>query len=94
MVSPFLPAFGFEIVRVNVLAFRNGGDDPADIGSVLDRGVTLGEIGEGDLVTDWDILFGRKHKVAVVFGHDTKQLSACFDTLDDNDADIIAVSVN
>jgi hypothetical protein len=79
---------------MNVLTFLDGRNEPTDVGAVLDRRVTLGEIDEGDLVPDRHVLLCGQLKIAVVFSNDAEQLSARLDTLDNDDADVVLLIVN
>ena len=42
--QPLLPAFGFQIVCVNVLTLRDIGNETTNIFAILDRGITIGKI--------------------------------------------------
>ena len=57
-------------------------DNLADVLAVLDRGVTLGQVGQGDLVSDRDIIVDDQREVRIVFGDDAEHLGACLEAFD------------
>ena len=50
-----LPALGFDVVDVDVLALFDIGDDLADVLAVFDDGVAGLEVLEGDFMAEWNV---------------------------------------
>ena len=64
-----LPPLGFDIVDVHVFAFLDGGDDLSDVSIVFENCVSSGEIFEGQLVSDRDVVDNFEVN-GLVFLHD------------------------
>ena len=86
---PISPAFGFDVVNVQVLALFDGRDHLADIHAILDHGVADFEIFERDLVTDWNIALKGHIDRRIGLHNPTSGFLAGLATLDDNDADAV-----
>jgi len=74
---------------MNMITLADVCDDPADVRAVLDGGVAFREVRQCDLVTDWDIVFGGDIEIAVVFCDDAQQIGTGFDTLYDDNPDVV-----
>src|SRR6266511_2352882 len=84
-----LPALGFEIVDVHVLALLDVLHEAADVLAVLDGGIALFQVGERDLVTDRDILLHGHGERRVVLRHHAEGLGAGRQSLDHHAGDIV-----
>jgi hypothetical protein len=79
---------------MNVLALGRRSNHAADVLPVFDGGISLGEILKGDFVPDRNVVLDQELEIAVILGHDAKQLRACFDAFDHYHADIVAFIVH
>jgi hypothetical protein len=89
-----LPALGFQVMGVHMIAFVYGSGDSTDVVTIFDDSIADVQILERDLVADRHVLVDYSVKFAVVFGYDAQQVSAGDEILDDHDADIIAAIVS
>jgi|TARA_B110000014_G_scaffold248321_1_gene222596 hypothetical protein len=79
---------------VNVVAFFCFLDHAAYIHAVFDCGIPFGEVRQGNLVSDGNIVPSGNREVTVVFCDDGEQFCAGLHTLDYNDTDIVTPVMN
>lgn len=92
---PFwLPPFGFAVVGMNVLTDGGRADHLANIFAVLDDGIALVEVLQGDFVADGDIRLSGEFEVRVIVGHDAKHVGPGGKPFDDDNTDIVLVMVD
>jgi hypothetical protein len=85
-----LPALGFQIVSMNMIAFAYGGHDSTDILTIFDYGITGTEVFERNFVPDWHVLVDGAAKLAVVLRYDTQHVCAGEEILDNHNSNIVA----
>src|SRR5579863_2545079 len=89
----FLPAFGLEVVDMDMLALGDGPHEAADILAIFDRGVVDLRIRERDLVAERYILLHEDREGAVILGHHPEGVGAGGQSFDHDDRDIVLAAM-
>jgi hypothetical protein len=79
---------------VNVIAFFCFLDHSTNIHAVFDRGIPFGEVRQGNLVPDGNVVASGNREVSVVFCYNGEQFCAGLDTLHYNNTDIVTPVMN
>jgi hypothetical protein len=94
LVSVTSPALCLHVVDVNVLAHGDGSNHPPDVDAVLDDGVVLSEIDDGELVPDGNVVLRVDLDVPLLIHDPAVEAVTGGDSFDNNDSDGVVFVMN
>ena len=86
-----LPAFRFAVMRMNMGAFWDVGDNLANILAIFHGRVALFQILQRNFMADWNIRTSGKTECRIIMGDADQHVCASLQTLNNNNADIVVV---